>query len=363
MPSTAVGIAKIGLFHPDQVIGNEWYEDSLPKKFVNHTGIEARRISFSDEVTMAAQCVHQMVDDSNINLSDCAGLIFVTPSFVPMHIANRYMDRAEARQQQPSRAAHQLAEKLEIPARKVVGMNGFCSGYAKACLHAKRKMLPALALDSSEFILVVTSNRISRITDYGCRQSGALFGDFATVSVISRTDSERYPVKFELIDVCYGKQSVNRAYFDFSLKKNVLTPTPDGGKEVISERLVFSMDGMGIADTAPRAMAASAAELLQANELDASEIHHVVPHQAGNGIIRLATMKLEQLGLAATVVNGFAKEVGNVSSGSVPYALSRLWGELDGYVLCPVAAVGSPGRAEVSQGCLLLRTLAANTSN
>lgn len=358
MNPTQFGIANISLHQPKQVISNDWYGESLPKKFVNHTGIEERHISFRDEVTMAAECIESMVDHGKIDLKDCAGLIFVTPSFVPMHVANRYMDRQHARQEQPSRAAHQLANRLGMNPRKIAGMNGFCSGYAKACLYAKQKMVPALNLQGTEMILLVTSNRISRITDYGCRQSGALFGDFATVTVLSRTENQRYPVRFELVDVCYNKQAVNRAYFDFSLKQNVLVPTPDGGQEIVPERLVFSMDGMGIADTAPRAMAASAGQLLEANGISASEVQRVVPHQAGNGIIRLASMKFEQLGLEADVVNGLAKDVGNVSSGSVPLALSKLWADLEGYILCPVAAVGSPGRPEVSQGCLLFKASA-----
>ena len=302
---------------------------------------------------MAADCVRQLVSKTECDLRDCAGLIFVTPSFVPMHVANRYMNREQARKEQPTRAAHQLAELLEIAPRRVAGMNGFCSGYAKAFSFAKQRFISSIGLKSTEFILVITSNRISRITDYGCRQSGALFGDMATASLLSRTDSEKYPVKFKLVDACYSKKGVSRAYFDFSMKENVLVPTAEGGRDVEPERLVFSMDGMGIADTAPRAMAASADELLNANGVEPSEIQHIVPHQAGNGIIRLASMKFEQLGLTADVVNGFAKNIGNVSSGSVPFALRKLWSELSGYVLCPVAAVGSPGRPEVSQGCLL----------
>ena len=54
MNPTPFGIANISLHQPSQIISNDWYGDSLPKKFVNHTGIEERHISFRDEVTMAA---------------------------------------------------------------------------------------------------------------------------------------------------------------------------------------------------------------------------------------------------------------------------------------------------------------------
>jgi 3-oxoacyl-[acyl-carrier-protein] synthase III len=140
------------------------------------------------------------------------------------------------------------------------------------------------------------------------------------------------------------------------MKEEVLVPTDDGGRRHDAKRLVFSMDGMAIADVAPRAMAASAQEVLEANSIKPREIQHIVPHQAGDGILRLAGMKFEDVGLTADVVSGMAREVGNVSSGSVPFALKRLWGQLHGNVLCPVAAVGGPGKSEVSQGCLLLRS-------
>jgi 3-oxoacyl-[acyl-carrier-protein] synthase III len=352
---TSFGISAISTFRPQQVIPNEWYESALPRKFVNHTGIESRHVSFEDEVTMACHSVRRLVNEAPCDLSDCAAVVFATPSFVPMAIANRYMDREQARQEQPTRAAYRVVETLGIEPRRVLGINGFCSGYAKALSLVKRKFMPTLELSDSEFILVITSSRISRITDYSCRQSGALFGDLATATLLSRTDSTRYPVAFEVVDARYSKKPVNRAYFDFSEKEDVLVPTDDGGRSREAKRLVFSMDGMGIADTAPRAMAASALEVLVANAVNPREIAHIVPHQAGDGILRLAEMKLEDVGLTAEVVRGMAREVGNVSSGSVPFALKRLWKKLHGNILCPVAAVGGPGKCEVSQGCILLK--------
>lgn len=356
------GISSISTFRPKQVISNEWYESALPRKFVNHTGIESRRVSFEDEVTMAGHCVRQLANEFPCDLNECAAVVFATPSFVPMSIANRYMDRERARQEQPTRAAYRLVNELGIQPRRVLGINGFCSGYAKALSLVKRRFMPTLDLSDSEFVLVVTSSRISRITDFSCRQSGALFGDLATATLLSRTDSRKYPVAFEVIDARYSKKPVNRAYFDFSEKQDVLVPTDDGGRSHEAKRLVFSMDGMGIADTAPRAMAASALEVLVANAVNPREISHIVPHQAGDGILRLAEMKLEDVGLTAEVVRGMAREVGNVSSGSVPFAIKRLWKKLHGNVLCPVAAVGSPGKCEVSQGCILLRANKKNQS-
>lgn len=355
-PRSRFGISSIATFCPEQVIPNAWYQSALPRKFVNHTGIESRTVSFEDEVTMACHSVDNLVKDTSCSLADCAAIVFASPSFVPMSVANRFLGREQARQEQPNRAARRLVEQLGIHPRRSIGINGFCSGYAKALSIVKNRLMPRLELSESEYILVITSSRISRITDFSCRQSGALFGDFATATMLSLCDSKDYPVALEVVDAQYCKQTVDQAYFDFDMKEDVLVPTNDGGRSVESKRLVFSMNGMGIADTAPRAMAASAADLLKSNGVDPSEIHQIVPHQAGDGILRLAGMKFADVGLTAEVVSGMAKEVGNVSSGSVPFSLRRLWRKLHGNVLCPVAAVGDPGKREVSRGCILLRS-------
>jgi hypothetical protein len=44
----------------------------------------------------------------------------------------------------------------------------------------------------------------------------------------------------------------------------------------------------------------------------------------------------------------------------VPHALKSTWPRLSGLIACPTAAVGSPGRPEVLQGCILLRATAAH---
>jgi 3-oxoacyl-[acyl-carrier-protein] synthase III len=136
----------------------------------------------------------------------------------------------------------------------------------------------------------------------------------------------------------------------------VPVPAPDGGRDVAAERLVYSLDGMAIAETAPRAMAAAVARALATSGLTGGDVSHVVPHQAGTGIVRFTSMKLEEQGITAEVVNGLVRRTGNVSACSVPHALHQTWDRLRGLVACPTAAVGSPGRPEVLQGCVLLRS-------
>jgi 3-oxoacyl-[acyl-carrier-protein] synthase III len=113
---------------------------------------------------------------------------------------------------------------------------------------------------------------------------------------------------------------------------------------------------MGIADAAPRAMTNALAKSLLVQGLRPEDVRHVVPHQAGTAIVRLTAMKMEEIGILAQTANGLTSRVGNLSSGSVPFALKQLWCRMRGTIACPVAAVGNPGEAQIAQGCLLLQS-------
>ncbi len=352
----SVGISAISIFQPEWVLPNEWYEEIIARKFVKHTGILARPIAVQDEVSLGYCSTQNLVTETRCELLDCAAVVFVSPSFVPMPVAHRYMNTERAREEQLSRAARRLVVDLGVEPRQVIGINSFCSGYARAMALVQNKVIPSINLQRDEYVLVVTSSRISRITDFSCQQSGALFGDLATTTMVSRCDSFRYPVHFELVDARFEKKPANRPFFDFSLKQRVLRPTIDGGRQYDPQRVVFSLDGMGIADIAPRAMADAATELAEFNNLAPRNVRFVVPHQAGAGIVRFTGLKLEAAGFSGEIINGMTSQVGNVSSGSVPYALKRMWHRLEGNIVCPVAAVGAPGKNEVSQGCILLRS-------
>ena len=71
---------------------------------------------------------------------------------------------------------------------------------------------------------------------------------------------------------------------------------------------------------------------------------------------RAEVMKLEEYGIRGELIHGLTRRTGNLSACSVPHALRETWARLTGVIACPTAAVGSPGRPEVLQGCVLLRS-------
>jgi 3-oxoacyl-[acyl-carrier-protein] synthase III len=351
-----VGISAIATYEPPGVLENEWFNGSIPRKFIQHTGIRSRHIAWEDEVAMGMRAMEALRREVDFDLGDCAALIFASPSLVPASVGRKFLSESRADEEIPNYVAKRFADRLGVSNGCVLGINWFCSGYTKALSLAQNHLLPRLDLGREQFMLVVTVSRISRITDYGCPRTAPLFGDMATVTVLARADSRKYPVHFTLLGATAETHPIDSVLFDFDCRENVLTPTRDGGSSHDPRRVVFSLNGMGIGDAAPRAMAQAAANVLQATGVRPEEVTFVVPHQAGSGIVRLAAMKLEEVGLHGQVINGLTSDVGNVSACSIPYALRKEWGTLHGTIAAPSAGVGPPGEAKVSQGCILLRT-------
>ncbi len=355
----SVGIAAIAIYEPPWRLSNGWFGASLPRKFVQHTGIESRHISEEDEVTMALRAGESLRCELDYDLRDCVGVVFASPSLVPVAVAKKYLDRSLVNRENPSYVARQFVNRLGIAADRAVGINWFCSGYPKALSLAlslvNHRSPPIVSLGRDQFLLVVTASRISRIMDYACLQTAPLFGDMATLTVLARPDSRKYPAHFIVLGAEAETVPADAVLFDFHRRQDVLVPTPDGRSAREPQRVVFSLNGLGIGDAAPRAMANATANLLRATGVPPENVQFVVPHQAGSGIVRFAAMKLETIGVGGEVINGLTSQIGNVSSCSIPYALKQAWHVLDGTIACPAAGVGPPGEAKVSQGCILLR--------
>jgi len=350
-----LGISAIAVHQPPWELENDWFGAAMPRKFAHHTGIEARAISEDDEVTMGLHAVRRLQRETGCSLADCRGIVFVSPSFIPPSVARRHLRPDQLANERPSRAARQLARELGLRRCRTIGLNWFCCGYSRALSLVCQRWAPRLALRRDEHLLVVAATRISRITDYGCSQTAGLFGDMSSATLLAPTTSRRHPVHFQIIHADAEKQAAERSAFDFQVRPRVLIPVPDGGTAHAAERLVYALDGMAIAEIAPRAMSAAVAKALAAAGLGGDDVDFVVPHQAGSGIVRFTGMKLEEHGIRGELVNGLTRRTGNVSACSVPHALKETWGRLRGLIACPTAAVGSPGRAEVLQGCILLR--------
>ena len=353
---STIGISAVAIHQPAWSLENEWFGETIPRKFVHHTGIHSRPISEIGEVAMALLAAERLQRETDCEWDRCAGVVFASPSFISRSVAQQHFRGARLRREKLKRASRKFASRLGLPACPIYAINWFCSGYSKALEIVQRRILPKINLMKDQFILVINTNRISRITDFSCQQTSALFGDMATATLLARDDSPVYPTHFSLVHARAIKRPTDGAYFNFHVRENLPIPERDGGRALVRKRLVFSLNGMGVADTAPRAMAEEIDAALAAAKIPVGQVRFVVPHQAGAGIVRLASMKIEALGVRGEVINGLTAEIGNVSSCSIPFAIRSQWDRLEGLIACPTAAVGRPGVAEMSQGCILLQS-------
>ena len=208
-----IGISAIAAYEPPWMLGNDWFSEILPRKFVQHTGILSRHISTEDEVAIGIRAVESLQRESTCDLQDCAAVVFVSPSIVHGSVAREYLDEQHGWLKSTNRAAREFVRRLGIPATQVYGINWGCSGYSKALSIVQRHILPSLRLRQNQFVMVVTASRISRITDYGCKQTAPLFGDLATATILSPIGSEKYPVHFELVVAGAGMQAGREGVF------------------------------------------------------------------------------------------------------------------------------------------------------
>ena len=196
---TPLGISAIAIHQPPWALANDWFGDTMPRKFAHHTGIEARGISLEDEATMGLRAVRRLQRETGCNLADCRGLVFVSPASIPPSVGRRHLDPATVARERPSAAARLVTRALGMHRCRSVGINWFCCGYSRALAIVCQRLAPRLALRRDEFLLVVVATRISRITDFGCRQTGGLFGDMASATLVAPTASQRHPVHFEIL--------------------------------------------------------------------------------------------------------------------------------------------------------------------
>ena len=365
-----VGISAIATYEPPWALGNDWFAGTLSRKFVQHTGILSRRISLEDEVTMGVRAVEQLLGQTRCNLRNCIAVVFAGSSLIHRYIARNYLSEEQARREDFSAAALEFAQRLNMPAARVFGINWGCSGYSKAMEIAARYWAREPRPQREQFILVVTANRTSKITDYGCKVTAPIFGDFAQATLLGSADSRRCPVELALVYAAAQRLPAEGATFNYHLRKNVVVPTRDGGRGIDPRRLVFSLDMMGLGDQVPRAMTDATATAIQATNIRPEAVDFVVPHQAGTGVVNLTAMRLEELGIRGEIVNGLTQHVGNISSSSVPYALRQNWSRLRGTIVCPTGGVSKPGCASLTAGCIILKatrgpsdTVAAETAN
>lgn len=283
-PAHPAGIASVAMAVPEGVL----HSDELERRIglgagwiESRTGVRERRIAASGEslTELAAVAGRRALEEVGFDAArlDLVLVATLTPD-----------------QRMPN-AAPLVAERLGATAAGAVDVGAACTGFISGLV------LAAGAVEScrATSVLVIGADVLSRVTDFGDRRTGGLFGDGA------------------------GAVLVTPAAIGGGLGPAILAA--DGGRSELIEldqgdATTIRMNGHDTFREAVDRLSESTLQALAAAGWGLGDVDLFAFHQANSRILRAVG---ERLGLDPARVPDYLARFGNTSSATIPIALSE----------------------------------------
>lgn len=292
-------ILGTGSYHPEGRLGNEELAEMFETTadwILSRTGIEERTVLKDDQgstLTLALPAARQALEASGVDASqiDLIVVATVTPDFSMPALATQI--HAEL--------GCVNAFAFDVNA----ACNGFLTGLQIADLYVRG--------GSSQFVLVIGADAMSRITDYTDRSTSILFADGAGAAVVASS---------EMVDRTQGRNGKPQGLLDFVMRTDGTAVrdlfVPGGGSACPTGKAKIVMNGRAVFQAAVRGMTTVTQEILERNGFAPADAALVIPHQANQRIIDALA---EALGLPASRMMSTVRHTGNTSAGTIPAAL------------------------------------------
>jgi 3-oxoacyl-[acyl-carrier-protein] synthase-3 len=288
----SVGLTALGTYVPDKVLTNQDLEslvDTNDEWIRTRTGIRERRIAADDEFvsTLAFHAVEDLVGRYGEAVLEGVDMVVVATN-TPDALF-------------PSTAALVQARfGLSAGAFDVLAA---CPGwmYALSLAHG------LVAGGTSNKVLAIGSETLSKVTDWTDRSTCVLFGDGAGAAII-----ERVPEGFGFKSFVLGADGTGAKHLHY---KGVAPCLPDGTP--LATKGMF-MNGREVFKFAVRVMDTATLQALEKAGTSIDDIELFIPHQANQRIIDAAT---ERLGLTPDRIMSNVAYYGNTSTASIALAL------------------------------------------
>jgi 3-oxoacyl-[acyl-carrier-protein] synthase-3 len=276
-------IKAMGSYLPEHILTNADLEkmvDTSDEWIVERTGIKQRYINKENTAAyMASQAAAKALSKAEIAAGDLDMIIAttITPDFFT-----------------PSMAC--MVQK-DIGAENAFcfDINAACSGFVYALDIANAYIKGGAAKN----ILIVSSEQLSRITDYTDRGTCILFGDGAAATVV----------------VAGEKQGlVDRYIRSIGKLGDVLECASAQGSYI-------TMNGREVYKFAVSASVETIKKLMKDNDLTFDDIKYIIPHQANQRINEAVSAKLK---CPPNIFYSNIEKYGNTSSASIPICLDEL---------------------------------------
>ncbi|HSM69110.1 MAG TPA: beta-ketoacyl-ACP synthase III [Xanthomonadales bacterium] len=287
-------IAGTGSYLPEKVLTNADLEkmvDTTDKWIQERTGIRERHIAAPGETTgdMAFVAAQRAMEAAGVDPSEIDLLILgtTTPDLVF-----------------PSTATL-LQKRLGLPECGAMDVNAACTGFIYALSIADK----FVRLGDAGKALVIGAETLTRMVDWTDRGTCVLFGDGAGAVVIEASDepgilSTHIHANGDYADLLGTDVGVSRGFKEHAARAGI----------------TIQMKGNEVFKVAVRTLGRIVDETLEANQMDKSDLHWLIPHQAN---LRIISATARKLGMSDEQVVITVDRHGNTSAASVPLALDE----------------------------------------
>jgi len=289
-------IAGIGAYLPEKLLTNYDLEKMMETShdwIVKRTGIVNRHIVDPKEGTsdLCVRACQQAIKDANISLDDIDMLLVAT-------VSGDY--------RMPATACI-IQAKLGMKNIMAFDIAAACSGFIYG-LNIADQFIRTGAFKN---ILVVGAESLSRLLDYGDRETSILFGDAAGAWVVQRTEAQAKDV------IMTAHSHADGHLYDLLWVPGGGTRRPFDAAMLEDKSHYMIMNGKEIFKNAVRTMVQCSLEALESAQLSLDQIDWVIPHQAN---VRIIEAVADYLKFPMEKVICYVHETANTSAASIPVA-------------------------------------------
>ena len=288
---TSARIIGTGSFLPERILTNQQLEQMVETTDLwirERTGIRQRHIAAPEETTcdLAEQAARRAMSAAGKGPEEIDLIIVATTT--PDQVF-------------PSTACL-LQSRLDIHGCAAFDIQAVCTGF----IYALGVANSFIRSGAARCALVIGAETLSRIVDWGDRQTCVLFGDGAGAVVLEAAETP-------------GIISTHlHADGDYESLLRVPVGISKGYHKLQQEQAFIEMKGNEVFKMAVTTLGRIVDETLEANQMKKTDIDWLIPHQANIRIIN-ATAKKLRMAMDRVVVT--VDTHGNTSAASVPLAL------------------------------------------
>lgn len=294
-----IQILGTGSFIPERVVENEEftkYVETSDEWIVKHSGISRRRIHDGANFEMAVEAAKNALDNAGLSPLDLDLILCTTVT------SDYYTPSLACVVQGKIGASNALAFDINAACA------GFVFGMDLAHLYLRNGM---------QRVMVISSEKLSQITDYTDRSTCVLFGDGAGAVIFGNSDkpfASTFGTDGTGAFTLFARHKENEVPFVDTRS----TQSCDGFSE--SKPGMLYMDGHKVYKFAVTAMPKAVREACEKYGISPDELDWMIPHQANIRIIQTANSALK-FPMEKTICN--IAERANSSSACIPIALDE----------------------------------------